>query len=49
MSKLNTKVEGCERCSDPTYPVPHYSCAYVAGGGGHAGHERGHCTADICW
>ena len=46
---LNAKVEGCASCENPNFPVPHYSCAYVQGGGGHAGHTRGHCTADLCW
>lgn len=45
---LTDKVEGCVSCENNSR-VPHYSCAYVEGGAGHAGHTKGHCTADMCY
>lgn len=49
MNRLDEKVEGCVSCENNS-PVPHNSCMYVEGGGGHAGRiGRGHCTADLCY
>ncbi len=48
MNRLNEKVEGCVSCENNSR-VPHFSCMYVDGGAGHAGHTRGHCTADLCY